>query len=88
VFTRLADAKDAKIKLTVTDYVDGHFRVKFSGAAELRDQVARSVRAIVDTGPPPLPSSAWTSECRIGSADLATLELEIVRSVIPISPSV
>jgi hypothetical protein len=29
--------------------VDGHFRVKFSGAAELRDQVARALLDVVDT---------------------------------------
>jgi hypothetical protein len=43
------DAEAERFARSLSDYVDGHFRVKFSGAAELRDEVERSLRAIVDT---------------------------------------
>ena len=43
------DADAQRFAKSLSDYVDGNFRVKFSGAAELRDQVERSLRAIVDT---------------------------------------
>jgi hypothetical protein len=44
------DAEAQRFARSLSDYVDGNFRVKFSGAAELRDQVERSLRAMVDTG--------------------------------------
>jgi hypothetical protein len=43
------DADGERLARILSDYVDGNFRVKFSGAAELRDQIERSLRAIVDT---------------------------------------
>jgi Domain of unknown function (DUF4062) len=43
------DTDGQRLAKRLSDYVDGNFRVRFSGAAELRDQVERSVRAIVDT---------------------------------------
>jgi hypothetical protein len=43
------DADGERLARILSDYVDGNFRVKFSGAAELRDQVERALRAIVDT---------------------------------------
>ncbi len=43
------DADGERLARILSDYVDGNFRVKFSGAAELRNQVERSLRAIVDT---------------------------------------
>src|SRR3984957_8971443 len=43
------DADVERLARLVSDYVDGHFRVKFSGAAELRDQVARALLDVVDT---------------------------------------
>jgi len=42
------DADAQCLAKSLSDYVDGNFRVKFSGAVELRDQVERSLRAIVD----------------------------------------
>jgi len=43
------DADGERLAKILSDYVDGNFRVKFSGTAELRDQIERSLRAIVDT---------------------------------------
>lgn len=43
------DADGERLARILSDYVGGNFRVKFSGAAELRNQVERSLRAIVDT---------------------------------------
>ena len=43
------DADGQRLAHNLSDYVDGTFRVKFSGAAELRDQVERSVRALLNT---------------------------------------
>jgi hypothetical protein len=43
------DADGERLARILSDYLDGHFRVKFSGAAELQEQVERSLRAIVDT---------------------------------------
>ena len=43
------DADGERLARILSDYVDGNFRVKFSGAAELRDQIERSLRAIIDT---------------------------------------
>jgi hypothetical protein len=42
------DADGERLEKILSDYVDGNFRVKFGGAAELRDHVVRSLRAIVD----------------------------------------
>jgi hypothetical protein len=38
-----------RLAKSLSDYVDGNFRGEFSGASELRDQVGRSLRAMVDT---------------------------------------
>ena len=43
------DADGEGLARILSDYVDGNFRVKFSGAAELRDQVERALRTIVNT---------------------------------------
>ncbi len=43
------DADGEGLAKILSDYVDGNFRVKFSGAAELRDQVERALRTIVNT---------------------------------------
>ncbi len=43
------DADGQRLAKSLSDYVDGNFRVEFSGASELRDQVERSLRAMVDT---------------------------------------
>jgi hypothetical protein len=43
------DPDGERLARILSDYVDGHFRVKFSGAAELRDRIERSLRAIGDT---------------------------------------
>jgi hypothetical protein len=38
-----------RLAKSLSHYVDGNFRGEFSGASELRDQVGRSLRAMVDT---------------------------------------
>lgn len=43
------DAEAERFATGLSDYVDGNFRVKFSGASQLRDQVERSLQALVDT---------------------------------------
>ena len=43
------DAEAQRFAKSLSDYVDGNFRVKFSGAAELQGQVERSLRAISAT---------------------------------------
>ncbi|MGD1094308.1 MAG: DUF4062 domain-containing protein [Bryobacteraceae bacterium] len=43
------DADAQRLARRLSDYVDGNFRVTFSGAAELSGQVERALRAITDT---------------------------------------
>jgi hypothetical protein len=43
------DAEAQRFAKSLSDYVDGNFRVKFSGPAELQGQVERSLRAISAT---------------------------------------
>jgi hypothetical protein len=43
------DADAQRLAMSLSDYVDGHFRVTFTGAAALTGQVERSLRAITDT---------------------------------------
>jgi Domain of unknown function (DUF4062) len=43
------DADGERLAKILSDYVDGHFRVKFSGGAELGEQIECALRAVVDT---------------------------------------
>jgi hypothetical protein len=43
------DADAQRLAKSLSDYVDGHFRVTFTGAAALARQIERSLRAITDT---------------------------------------
>jgi hypothetical protein len=43
------DAEAQRLAKSLSDYVDGNFRLKFSDASELQKQVEHSVRAVVDT---------------------------------------
>lgn len=43
------DAEGQRFAKSLSDYVDGTFRVKFTGVTELRDQVERLLRTITDT---------------------------------------
>ena len=43
------DGDGQRLSKRLSDYVDGNFRLRFSGASELRDQVERPVRALLIT---------------------------------------
>jgi hypothetical protein len=43
------DGDGQRLSKRLSDYVDGNFRLRFSGASELRDQVERTVRALLIT---------------------------------------